>query len=196
MTEAGARPAPAMLRVLELVNTRGPDGDGIATPAALTGWLRAHGMVPPEVTATAEQHARALVLREGLRAILAENNLPPPAARRPPSRRPDGLDPAARPAFAALTRGLPLVLSVTSGPPRLVAREEGTVDGALASMLALVADAVASGTWSRAKVCQEPSCRWAYYDRSRNRSRSWCSMDVCGNRSKARTFRSRTEPPP
>ncbi|HYH51840.1 MAG TPA: CGNR zinc finger domain-containing protein, partial [Acidimicrobiia bacterium] len=41
------------------------------------------------------------------------------------------------------------------------------------------------------KVCRQPDCRWAYYDESRNRSRTWCSMESCGNRAKARSFRQR-----
>ncbi|MET8870445.1 CGNR zinc finger domain-containing protein [Nocardia sp. NPDC004604] len=43
-----------------------------------------------------------------------------------------------------------------------------------------VATAVAAGTWSR----REPSRRWAFYDHSRNRGRTWCSMDACGIRVK------------
>jgi hypothetical protein len=33
--------------------------------------------------------------------------------------------------------------------------------------------------------------RWAFYDHARNRSRTWCSMDACGNRAKARAYRAR-----
>ncbi|MGH3007295.1 MAG: CGNR zinc finger domain-containing protein, partial [Gaiellaceae bacterium] len=43
----------------------------------------------------------------------------------------------------------------------------------------------------RLKACRAEDCRWAFYDRARNRSRHWCSMAVCGNRTKARTFRRR-----
>jgi predicted RNA-binding Zn ribbon-like protein len=32
---------------------------------------------------------------------------------------------------------------------------------------------------------------WVFYDRSRNRSRHWCSMGVCGNRAKTRTYRAK-----
>ena len=32
---------------------------------------------------------------------------------------------------------------------------------------------------------------WAFYDRSKNRSGRWCSMDSCGNVEKARAFRER-----
>ncbi|MBL0371255.1 CGNR zinc finger domain-containing protein [Rhizobium sp. KVB221] len=36
----------------------------------------------------------------------------------------------------------------------------------------------------RMKVC--PNCGWLFLDKSRNRSRNWCDMAVCGNRAKAR----------
>jgi predicted RNA-binding Zn ribbon-like protein len=61
----------------------------------------------------------------------------------------------------------------------------------LASLLGTVAEAVASGTWDRLKISRSPDCRRAYYDLSRNRSRAWCLMSVCGNRAKARAFRTR-----
>ena len=35
--------------------------------------------------------------------------------------------------------------------------------------------------WTRLKVCARDSCRWAFYDTSRNRSGRWCSMAGCGN---------------
>ncbi|MGN6636872.1 MAG: CGNR zinc finger domain-containing protein [Oryzihumus sp.] len=43
----------------------------------------------------------------------------------------------------------------------------------------------------RVKICPADDCRWAFYDISRNRSRQWCSMEVCGNRAKARAHRER-----
>jgi predicted RNA-binding Zn ribbon-like protein len=39
------------------------------------------------------------------------------------------------------------------------------------------------------KVC--PSCRWLYLDNSKNKSRQWCDMKVCGNRAKVRAFYTR-----
>ena len=41
----------------------------------------------------------------------------------------------------------------------------------------------ASGEPERLKIC--PNCQWLFLDRSRNRSRTWCDMTVCGNRMKA-----------
>jgi|SRR5471030_1207461 len=46
----------------------------------------------------------------------------------------------------------------------------------------------------RIKICPADTCRWAFYDSSRNRSRHWCSMEVCGNRAKARAHRERSTP--
>ena len=46
----------------------------------------------------------------------------------------------------------------------------------------------------RVKICPADDCRWAFYDTSRNRSRQWCSMQVCGNRAKARAHRQRSTP--
>lgn len=42
---------------------------------------------------------------------------------------------------------------------------------------------VASSEPERLKIC--PNCQWLFLDRSRNRSRTWCDMTVCGNRVKA-----------
>ncbi|MGE3304790.1 MAG: CGNR zinc finger domain-containing protein [Rhizobiaceae bacterium] len=48
------------------------------------------------------------------------------------------------------------------------------------SALSLVGD----GQLRRVRICQH--CRWLFIDRSRNSSRVWCDMTVCGNRNKAR----------
>jgi predicted RNA-binding Zn ribbon-like protein len=50
---------------------------------------------------------------------------------------------------------------------------------------------MADGTWPRVKACPGPHCGWLFYDGSRNRSRQWCSMAICGNRVKSATFRER-----
>jgi predicted RNA-binding Zn ribbon-like protein len=42
------------------------------------------------------------------------------------------------------------------------------------------------------RECSEKTCRWFFLDRSRNHSRRWCDMQLCGNRSKAERFYART----
>ena len=44
---------------------------------------------------------------------------------------------------------------------------------------------------SRLKVCHSDPCHWLFFDTSKNSSRLWCDMAVCGNRAKARRFRKR-----
>ena len=70
----------------------------------------------------------------------------------------------------------------------------GGVDGALARLAAVVVDAMGDGTWSRLKPCRNHGCRWLFYDHSTNRSGTWCTMSVCGNRRKARAYRRRHQP--
>ena len=78
-----------------------------------------------------------------------------------------------------------VTVSLSAEGPHLVA---GDVVGAV---LAAAARLVVRGEWDRVKICPADDCRWAFYDRSRNHSRTWCSMRVCGNREKARAWRER-----
>ncbi len=89
-----------------------------------------------------------------------------------PARRPVGLS-------AQVT------VSLDAAGPRLVAEDVVGAVLAAASRLAVLGD------WERVKICPADDCRWAFFDRSRNHSRTWCSMRVCGNREKARAWRER-----
>lgn len=48
------------------------------------------------------------------------------------------------------------------------------------------AELLASDELDRVRLCASETCDWLFLDRSRNRSRRWCDMTVCGNRDKAR----------
>jgi predicted RNA-binding Zn ribbon-like protein len=50
------------------------------------------------------------------------------------------------------------------------------------------ADLLTSGNRSHVRACAGQGCDWLFLDTSRNHSRRWCTMDGCGNRSKARRF--------
>jgi len=88
---------------------------------------------------------------------------------------------------AATTASVPVTVELPAGgTPRLVAPDVVGAVLAAATRLAVL------GQWARVKICPADDCRWAFYDRSRNHSRTWCSMQVCGNREKARAWRERT----
>lgn len=47
------------------------------------------------------------------------------------------------------------------------------------------ADLLSSGDLTLVKKCQSSDCLIYFYDTTKNHSRSWCSMELCGNRAKA-----------
>jgi predicted RNA-binding Zn ribbon-like protein len=80
--------------------------------------------------------------------------------------------------------------SIDFSRPALIARASG-VDGAVGRVLAAAYLAMLDGSWARLKCCRNHGCRWAFYDYSKNRSASWCSMQLCGNRTKTAAYRAR-----
>ena len=81
----------------------------------------------------------------------------------------------------------PLAVRLVDGRARARARGGG-VRGGLATVVAVVAEARLRGVWERMKACRQETCGWLFYDGSRNRSSSWCSMQICGGREKARAI--------
>jgi predicted RNA-binding Zn ribbon-like protein len=112
---------------------------------------------------------RAHELREALRMLLRANNGAP-------------LDTGAVGTVNRAAAGLRLELDDGG-------RVVFGVDDPLAHVVAVAFGAMLEGSWPRLKACR--NCKWAFYDYSKNRSASWCSMQLCGNRLKTRAYRSR-----
>jgi predicted RNA-binding Zn ribbon-like protein len=176
--KGGVMTEPALL-LLDFVNTRDvqPDIDKLDTPDKLAAWLGAHHLVSADTRhAEAAELTLAITLREGLRAAFLTHHGPDQQAQ--PAKLDDVLS------------ELPVRVSLTADAPALLPAGDGIVGG-LSGLTAAIMGTVADGTWPRLKVCLEDTCRWAFLDTSKNRSRSWCSMRVCGNRTKTRTYRAR-----
>ncbi len=174
------RPAPGALAVVQaFVNTNDIEGgeERLADPRALTAWLRRAGLLGSNDEATGAQHAAALAIREGLRALGRANNGEPGGAVAV-----DALNDAARHA--------PLVARLAPERWELDPHASG-VHGALGWLLATVVAAMADGSWFRMKACRRDRCRWLFYDNSRNHSAVWCAMEICGNKEKAHAYRRR-----
>ena len=45
---------------------------------------------------------------------------------------------------------------------------------------------------TRVKQCQGEKCGWLFFDATKNKSRRWCEMEVCGNRAKQKRFSERS----
>src|SRR4051794_30149759 len=173
--EPGDRvPAPGPLRLVQrFVNTVDLEGGPELLPdaAALRDWLVADELLDPAAAVTAADHRRAVELREAIRELAAAH------AGHDPD--PDAIDIVNA---AAVRAGLPPVPGPTPRPQPAA----GGVDAALGRIVAPIHAAVTEGTWPRLKACDRHACRWAFYDRSKNRSGQWCSMAVCGSREKNR----------
>ncbi len=84
-------------------------------------------------------------------------------------------------------RGMSFALAVDAG--RLTLAAERPADIVVARLVDSVLAAQADRSWGRLKACAR--CDWVFYDRSKNRSGRWCTMDACGSRHKARAYRHR-----
>ena len=127
----------------------------------LPDWLAEHGLEQGDFD-------RARRLREALRALLYVNNQ-------------GGAAPEAE---AEVSRAAADVrIELEGGRPVLAG------EGPLGEVTAVALGAMLDGTWPRLKVCR--NCEWAFYDTSKNRSGSWCSMRLCGNRLKTKAYRRR-----
>jgi predicted RNA-binding Zn ribbon-like protein len=174
LVEPGGRtPAPGPLRLVQLfVNTVDlEDGPELLPDAArLRAWLVAHDLGDHAVSAA--DHGRAIELREAIRALAASHGGAPE-------------DPQAAATVNAAARRARLRPVLTASSLRVVPGAGG-VDGALGRIVAAIHESVVAGTWSRLKACDRHNCRWAFYDRSKNRSSHWCSTTGCGAREKNR----------
>jgi predicted RNA-binding Zn ribbon-like protein len=178
---AGRPPAPGRLGYVQAFLNSFWDldthGDEVwSSPSAYAAWLSERGFHHPP---TARDVERAIALREALRALCLANH--------DDREAPQAL--ATLDAIAgevAPNAGLaPHLTSATLDP-----LGDGP-DAACALALAIVLQTRQDGSFARLKACPHAKCGWAFYDTSRNRSAQWCSMRICGNRTKGETFRRR-----
>jgi len=153
--------------------------DRISTPDELAMWFSEQGLTDDLVEPTDEEHTDALAVREAIRELLLVNN---------------GVDDAdaggASKTLEEAGRKAHLGVRFEEGRPVLAPEGDGA-SAAIGTIVATVAELAPSDEWKRLKTCRDETCRVVFYDQSRNRSRAWCSMEVCGNREKARSFRKR-----
>jgi predicted RNA-binding Zn ribbon-like protein len=178
------RDAPGDLELVrQFINTAdlAPGEDELVDLAALRAWLLERRLIGPRDELAADDLGRALAVREALRSVLE-------------SRSRGAVDDDALRSLNLVPAGALLRIAFDGdGMPRLEPVASG-LDGAIAELYAIIRCAALDGTWERLKVCADHGCLWAFYDHSKNRSRSWCNMAVCGNRAKARHYRERKRP--
>jgi predicted RNA-binding Zn ribbon-like protein len=179
MAEPGARePAPGELRTVQLfINSVDIEGgtEEFSTPAALSAWLHSQGLSRRRLRLDEADLERAIAFRELLRAMALGNN---------------GVAPG-REVAREFNRQLALLPMVgrldKTGRLRLDNVGAG-LDEALGRLVVIVMSEMIGGRWTRLKACARDVCRWAFYDHSRNRAGTWCTMAICGSRTKMSAY--------
>jgi predicted RNA-binding Zn ribbon-like protein len=173
-------PGP-LLAVQGLANTYSfEDGEELlGSPGEARDWLVATGLAEPSIRVTPAEHEELLEFRTLVRSML-ERNL-------------DGDEGAVdEDALARFTANRPVpITSAGGGGVELDLGPASSVGELIGQQLGIVLRAQLEGDWERLKICAADSCRWAFYDFSRNRGGHWCSMEMCGNREKNRRYRGR-----
>jgi predicted RNA-binding Zn ribbon-like protein len=141
-------------------------GEHLTSPQALSDWLAAHDLPTAGGRPQPPDLTAAVALRTALRQVLLGE----------------------RDATTALTDYRLHLASDPAGGLRIAARCGRPW---LDAIVETVARSAARGEWQRIKLCAAPDCHWAFYDTSRSGRGRWCSMEVCGNRHKTRTYRER-----
>ena len=177
----GDKPAPGRLRLIQafLNSTNHKSSrDDFAGSGALKEWLVEHELIPAKATVSESDVRQATAVRDALVRLIE-------------TRGAGEIDSSAVDVLNRSTRSAQM--SVSFGPQGRVQLESlaPAVDGALGKLIAIVVDSMADGTWDNLKVCRGFDCSWAFYDRSKNHSGTWCDISDCGNKEKARSYRAR-----
>jgi predicted RNA-binding Zn ribbon-like protein len=175
------KPAPGTLALVQdFVNTRNyfHGGDLLGDAQEATVGLAELGLLEEGERVEETERRRLVAFREALRGLLLAHNGVPEADA-------EVLDDLVAPAALRVHFG-------RDGRPDLEpAAEGGLAERIIGRLLAEVVRAEGEGRWGRLKACRNEGCRWAFYDTSKNRSGSWCNMQVCGARHKMRAYRER-----
>ena len=156
--------------VVDFVNSYEPqvDDESWGTAADLQSWLTGRELLPVDVVLDPADLTAAITVRAGLRALLA-------------GHAGHHRDEAAIHAMNLVLAGVVVRVALDDAGLELSGPSDPPLNGALAQLLEAVRECTESGVWPRLKVCARDTCRWAFYDASRNQVRRWCSMAGCGN---------------
>lgn len=162
--------------LLAFLTTRDHDGDALGSASLTRDWFVSNGLIGAETEVTDDDARAARRFRAAVVALFAENGGGEPDER-------------TAPAIASVTEAAPLVVRVTPGGALELDPAGEGVPRALARFAAMLYLSSATGDLARWKACRK--CGWAFYDGSKNRSRVWCDMQLCGSQEKARAYRQR-----
>ncbi|WP_030236632.1 CGNR zinc finger domain-containing protein [Streptomyces sp. NRRL S-455] len=158
-----------------LTERQGNAVERIPTPHRLVDWLAVNGLAVDSCTPAQLDLAREL--RESIHvaatAAALQDALPASAVQVINDRSAQGR------AAAILTPEGKRQWRLSSG---------SRVEDALGVIAADAISVIAGERDGRLALCASPTCRAAFFDTSRSRTRRWCEMNTCGNREKKARF--------
>jgi len=163
---------------ISAVGRGAPIAEELVTPEVACEWLAARGMIDPTATMTAEELADLIEFRELLRVLAAGNNGTP-------------IGESTLLAFDRIAAKSPLVVAYGGATDLKLLNAADGARGTIGWVLSVIVEARSSGNWQRLKRCPAHGCPFTFFDSSRNRTGTWCSMLVCGNRTKVRNYQQR-----
>lgn len=177
------------------VGDRGSDRDDhLNTFGDIVAWAEARGVVTKAAASAIRQQAvadpdgakrawrSAVALREALYNVIA-------AASEGRKARPADLEIVNR-HVAETFRGAEL--APAGGRFALATRSDAWLDPIIRPVMRAAVDLLTSDAVTRVGRCADDSCAWLFLDTTRNKTRRWCDMKLCGNRNKVRRFREAT----
>ncbi|MEU5407309.1 CGNR zinc finger domain-containing protein [Nocardia asteroides] len=158
-----------------LSERHGDPVERLPTPQRLVDWLAVYGLTVDSCTAAQLDQAREL--RESIHAAAtaaASHGVLPAAAVQVVNDH--------------SVRGRASATLTTEGSRRWLLGAATGVEDALGVIAADAISIIAGERDGRLALCAAPTCRAAFFDTSRSRTRRWCDMNTCGNREKKARF--------
>ncbi|MFB8441627.1 CGNR zinc finger domain-containing protein [Streptomyces niveus] len=147
----------------------------VPTPGRLVDWLVVSGLAVDSCTPAQLDLAREL--RESIHAAATaaavQDALPAPAVRVINDRS---------------TQGRAAAVLTPEGERLWRLGPASRVEDALGVIAADAIGVISGERDGRLALCASPTCRAAFFDTSRSRTRRWCDMNTCGNREKKARF--------
>lgn len=147
----------------------------IPTPQRLVDWLAVYGLAVESCTTAQLDLAREL--RESIHAAATaaaiEEALPSSAVHLINNRS---------------THGRAAAVLTPEGKRQWRLGSASAVEDALGVIAADAISVISGERDGKLALCASPTCRAAFFDTSRSRTRRWCDMNTCGNREKKARF--------
>ncbi|TCJ96809.1 CGNR zinc finger domain-containing protein [Nocardia alba] len=158
-----------------LTERAGDPVERMPTPQRLVDWLAVNGLVVNSCTTAQFELAREL--REALHAAATATAMrdTPPAS-------------AVHLINARSVQGRASAILTPEGNRYWRLDPDSAVEDALGVIAADAIGILAGERDGRWALCASPTCRAAFFDTSRSRTRRWCDMNTCGNREKKARF--------